>query len=112
MSRSPTAFEQRVYAALRRIPRGRVVTYKALALYVECGSCRAVGQALHRNPFAPEVPCHRVIASDLTVGGFQGQRSGQALESKLRLLKAEGVRFAGRRLAEPARVWNFHGDLF
>ena len=54
--RVPTVFEARVYEALRRIPRGQVTTYGRLAAALGCGSARAVGQALRRNPFAPEVP--------------------------------------------------------
>jgi len=75
------------------IPPGRVSTYGALALHIGCASPRAVGQALRRNPFAPEVPCHRVIASDLTPGGFAGQRHGLELDRKLAILAAEGVAF-------------------
>ncbi len=75
----PTDFESRVYRTISRIPRGRVSTYKIVAARLHCGSCQAVGQALRRNPFAPKVPCHRVIASDLTLGGFAGHRSGKRM---------------------------------
>ena len=102
-----TTFQQRVFTATRKIPRGRVTTYQLLADHIGCGSCRAVGQALKRNPDAPRVPCHRVIASDGTLGGFQGRRSGVALRRKARLLAAEGVRFRHGRLADPARLVRF-----
>ena len=103
-----TAFQKRVYAALGQVRRGRVTTYKFLAQHLGCSSCRAVGQALRRNPFAPVVPCHRVIASDLTLGGFAGETSGPALTRKRRLLAQEGVRFTDRgRLAAPRRVYAF-----
>ena len=93
-----------MYAALKRIPRGRVITYAALARRVGCRSPRAIGQALRANPFAPKVPCHRVIASDLTSGGFVGKTSGPELRRKLRLLAAEGVEFAHGRIADPQRA--------
>jgi methylated-DNA-[protein]-cysteine S-methyltransferase len=99
-----TAFQTRVYAALRGVPRGRVTTYRHLAQAVGCGSCRAVGQALRRNPCAPETPCHRVIASDATAGGYCGARTGPRLERKLRLLAEEGVLFVKGRLADTARI--------
>lgn len=99
-----TDFERRVYAALRRVPRGRVISYGALARAVGCNSPRAIGQALRRNPFAPDVPCHRVIAADGTLGGFQGKSAGPALLRKLALLSREGVRFKDGRLADPARL--------
>lgn len=97
-------FAARVYTALKGIPRGRVITYGALAARIGCGSPRAVGQALRANPLAPAVPCHRVIASDLSPGGFVGRTAGPQLRHKLRLLAAEGVLFRGGRLAEPGRA--------
>ncbi len=85
-------FRQAVFAALCRVPAGRVTTYGALARVVGCRCPRAVGQALRHNPFAPLVPCHRVVATDLSLGGFNGQRLGPELERKRALLAAEGVR--------------------
>jgi O-6-methylguanine DNA methyltransferase len=105
--RDVTDFQKKVYDATSRIPKGRVSTYALVAKAIRCGSARAVGQALRRNPFAPEVPCHRVIASDLSIGGFGGQTSGPRIRKKLGLLKREGVRFENGRLAEPARVYRF-----
>ncbi|NOX98187.1 MAG: MGMT family protein [Verrucomicrobia bacterium] len=90
-SREPTEFEQRVYAATRRIPKGCVTTYKKLAREIGCGSNQAVGQALKRNPFAPEVPCHRVVKTDRTLGGFHGQTQGKEITRKTRMLREEGV---------------------
>ena len=104
-----TVFQQRVYDAARRIPRGRVATYAELARAIGCRCPRAVGQALRRNPFAPEVPCHRVIATDLTPGGFNGQRQGPELVRKLALLATEGVEFGpDGRLCQPARLFQFY----
>jgi methylated-DNA-[protein]-cysteine S-methyltransferase len=91
--RPPTDFENRVYEAIRTIPEGRVATYGGLARHLGCGSAQAVGQALRRNPFAPTTPCHRVVAADGRLGGFQGERDGGPLAEKRRLLETEGVRF-------------------
>lgn len=78
------------------VPAGRVSTYAAIAKALS-SSPRAVGGALRNNPYAPEVPCHRVIASDGYVGGFKGDwekaPSGINQTMKLRLLKEEGVEF-------------------
>ncbi|MCX7847057.1 MAG: MGMT family protein [bacterium] len=98
------SFDERVYAVVRRVPAGYVTTYKLVAAAVGCGSARAVGQALRRNRRAPEVPCHRVIRSDLRVGGFCGEEVGEQVEMKLALLAAEGVVFEGGKLAERKRV--------
>lgn len=102
-----TEFQNRVYAATRKIPRGKVTTYKRLARAVRCGSSQAVGQALKVNPFAPEVPCHRVIRSDLTIGGFSGQLEGPRIEEKKALLSKEGVEFGGDRLSNPDDLYAF-----
>jgi len=104
--REPTDFERRVYAALCEVPAGRVTSYGALARRMGTGSARAVGQALRRNPFAPEVPCHRVIAADGMIGGYAGARGGAELRRKRSLLAAEGVEFDRRgNLLDPARWW-------
>ena len=87
-----TPFQSRVYAKLREVPRGKVTTYRDLAYALGCGSPRAVGQALRRNPDAPHTPCHRVVASDGSIGGFSGMRSGPEIAKKVRRLAAEGVR--------------------
>jgi methylated-DNA-[protein]-cysteine S-methyltransferase len=90
---SLTPFQQRVYAALREIPAGKVMTYAALGAKVGCRAPRAIGQALRRNPYAPEVPCHRVVRSDRALGGYQGRTRGEALARKRNLLESEGVTF-------------------
>ena len=102
-----TEFQKQVYDATKRIPRGKVTTYKHLARAVKCGSSQAVGQALKVNPFAPKVPCHRVIRTDLTIGGFSGQLRGPKIRQKKALLSKEGVRFEGDRLANPEDVYVF-----
>lgn len=98
-------FQARVYKTLQTVPRGRVTTYQWLAKRVGCGSARAIGQALRKNPFAPRVPCHRVIGSDLGPGGFQGQTGGAVLQEKIKLLRSEGVTFRSGVLAEPGALY-------
>lgn len=88
-----TAFQQRVYDEARKIPRGFAMTYGELARRIGCGCPRAVGQALRVNPFAPEVPCHRVVAGDGSLTGFGGKRDETALGRKRHLLVEEGVSF-------------------
>ena len=93
-SRTPTEFETRVYKLCKQIPKGKVSTYGAMARVLG-NAPRAVGQALRRNPFAPEVPCHRVIAASLDLGGFSGQWGPTTPNvcRKRELLATEGVRF-------------------
>ncbi len=86
-------FHQRVYALARQIPPGETLTYGELARQLgEPGAARAVGQALGHNPFAPVVPCHRVLAADGRSGGFSA--SG-GVSTKLRMLLTERARFNG-----------------
>lgn len=84
-----TDFQRRIYLELLNVPCGQTISYGELARRIGCRSAQAIGQALKRNPFAPDVPCHRVIASDGTLCGFHGQREGEMLERKRALLQAE-----------------------
>lgn len=88
-----TPFQALVFRTLQSVPEGSVTTYGRLAEAIGCPSAQAVGQALRRNPCAPRVPCHRVVAADATLGGFAGETNGVELERKRRLLEDEGVHF-------------------
>jgi len=70
---------------------GKITTYKDLANAIGCPSPRAIGQALKHNPFAPIVPCHRVVRSNGNVGGFCGKTSGKKIQEKIKLLQKEGI---------------------
>lgn len=84
-------FHQRVYEVTRAIAPGATLTYGEVAARIgEPGAARAVGQALGHNPFAPIVPCHRVLAAGSAAGGFSA-RGGVA--TKLRMLLIEGAVF-------------------
>lgn len=84
-----TPFQRRVYLALLDVPSGETITYGELAARIGCRNAQAVGQALKRNPFAPDVPCHRVIAADGSLGGYNGKRDGEQIEQKRCLLNKE-----------------------
>lgn len=92
-SRVPTDFEMAVYAVVRRIPVGKVATYGTVVRELARGTARAVGSALAKNPYAPEVPCHRVVRADGTMGGFHGETMGPRLAEKCEILMREGVQF-------------------
>lgn len=84
-------FHQRVYMVARAIAPGRTLTYGEVAAALgEPGAARAVGQALGHNPFAPIVPCHRVLAAGTRGGGFS---AAGGVDTKLRMLLIEGARF-------------------
>ena len=88
-----TSFQERVYAACSRVPRGKVTTYGEIARSLQTKAYRAVGNALHCNPYAPRVPCHRVVSSDGALGGF-----AYGAEAKIRLLRCEGVDVANNAI--------------
>ena len=84
-----TAFQEKVYAALRKVPAGKVITYAGLGRLVGSKAFRAVGMAMRCNPYAPDVPCHRVVCSDGSLGGFKGKTSGKEIDEKIALLASE-----------------------
>ena len=84
-----TKFQIKVWKYLKTIPKGKVKTYKQVALSIKSpNSARAVANACARNPYAPKIPCHRVIRSDGALGGYSG-RGG--IKEKRRLLRSEKV---------------------
>lgn len=86
-------FHRKVYAVARAIPPGEVLSYGEVARRLgEPGAARAVGQALGKNPFAPVVPCHRVLAAGGRAGGFSAEGG---TTTKLRMLEIERARFGG-----------------
>lgn len=87
------SFNEHCYSLLRKVPAGKVTTYKALAEAVGTKAYRAVGNAMNKNPYAPEVPCHRVIASDGALGGF-----ASGLTAKKKLLESEGIAFVNQKI--------------
>ena len=103
-----TEFQKRVFTALKKIPEGRVSTYRHLADYLSCNSAQAIGQALKMNPDAPAVPCHRIIKTDLSIGGYYGETSGEKISKKRLLLAEEGVGFDDEgKLIDSAKLYDF-----
>ena len=98
-----TVWERRILQKIKRIPRGKVTTYKFLAEAVNRPKAiRAVGNALKKNPCLIKVPCHRVVKLDGKIGGYcLGQKR------KLSLLKKEGVEFTAKN-----QVKNFKEILY
>jgi len=86
-----TKFQIKVWKNLMKIPKGKVKTYKEVAIAINIPkSARAVANACRKNPYAPKVPCHRVIKSDGNLGGYSGKGG---IKTKKKLLKSEGFFF-------------------
>lgn len=99
-------FNERVWEKMKRIPRGKVTTYKQLARALNTKAYRAVGNACKRNPYPPEVPCHRVVKTGGLIGGFGGKMKGKNVKRKIAMLKKEGVR------VKDGKVVDFDKKLF
>jgi methylated-DNA-[protein]-cysteine S-methyltransferase len=84
-----TKFQLKVWNYLKKIPRGKVKTYSEVAKAIgKPLAVRAVANAIGKNPLAPQIPCHRVIRSDGSLGGYSGKGG---IKAKRLLLKKEGV---------------------
>lgn len=82
-----TPFQKKVLLACLKIPKGKTKSYSWVAEKAGSpGSSRAVGSVMAKNPYAPDVPCHRVIAKDGSIGGYSG-----GIAKKRRILKQEGI---------------------
>ena len=88
MKLSGTDFQIKVWKALKKIKKGKVKTYKEVAIAInKPKAARAVANACGKNPYAPIIPCHRVIRADGDLGGYSGKGG---IKTKKSLLKKEG----------------------
>ena len=84
-----TKFQLKVWNYLRKIPRGKVKTYSEVAKSIgKPLAVRAVANAIGKNPYAPQIPCHRVIRSNGSLGGYSGKGG---VKTKRFLLQKEGI---------------------
>lgn len=92
------AFRQGALELTRKIPKGRITTYKQLAVALgKPMAFRAVGNALHSNPDLIKVPCYRVVKENGFLGGYK-----LGMQKKKALLESEGIKFKGNK------ILNFH----
>ena len=94
-----TKFENKVYELCKKVPKGKVTTYKEIGDKIGIKGYRAVGMALNRNPFAPKVPCHRVVGSDGFLVGF-----ASGLRKKAELLRKEGIGIKNNKIINFGKV--------
>jgi len=98
----PTSFQKKVWQLCKRIPKGKVTTYKLIAKALgKPRAFRAVGNALNKNPYLGKIPCHRVVKSNGKVGEFV-----KGKKKKIELLKKEGLGF------KKDKIIGFKKDLF
>ena len=91
-----TRFQSDCYEALKKVPKGKVITYAGLARMIGRPKAhRAVGSAMNKNPYAPHVPCHRVVKSNGDLGGFATD-----IEVKIKRLQEEGVMVSDNKIVD------------
>ena len=89
MNLKGTEFQLKVWNYLKKIPKGKVKSYKDVAKAIgKPLAVRAVANAIGKNPYPPKIPCHRVIRSDGSLGGYSGKGG---IQQKRLLLKSEKV---------------------
>ena len=91
-----TKFQQTVWNGIANIPKGKILTYQELAIEIgHPNSFRAVASACAKNPYVPEIPCHRVIRKDGTLGGYSGEGG---IKRKKMMLQKEGHKFIKHKI--------------
>ncbi len=92
-------FNEKVWQLCRKVPKGKVITYKEIAGAMKTKAYRAVGNALNKNPHSPVVPCHRVVGSDGSLVGF-----AHGLKTKEKLLRKEGIKTRNGKIVDFEKV--------
>ena len=90
-----TEFESKIYELCKKVPKGKVTTYKEIGKKMGIKGYRAVGMALNKNPFAPKIPCHRVVGSDGNLVGF-----ASGLKKKAEILRKEGINVKNNKIVD------------
>ena len=88
-------FNKRCYQKLALIPKGMISTYAEIAKSLDSNAYRAVGNAMAKNPHPVAVPCHRIIKSDGTLGGY-----ALGISKKIQLLKKEGIKIKNNKVVD------------
>ncbi len=93
------SFNETVWQFCKKVPKGKVTTYKEIAAAMKTKAYRAVGNALNKNPYSPVVPCHRVVGCNGDLVGF-----AHGLKAKARLLRKEGIKIKNNRILNFKKV--------
>jgi len=97
-------FNEKCYAVLKKVPKGKVTTYGELAKAVGSPkAARAVGNAMNKNPYAPKVPCHRVVGSDGSMTGF-----ASGIKDKIKMLEEEGIKVENEKINLEKYLYKFN----
>lgn len=103
---SKKSFSEKCYALLKRVPKGKVTTYKSLGQALNTKAYRAVGNAMKKNKNPNTIPCFKIINSDGSLGGYMGP-DPKNLKKKIKLLKAEGVEIKNNKIDLDKYLYKF-----
>lgn len=98
-ARNPLTFSEKVWRLCKKVPKGKVTTYKEIAAAMKTKAYRAAGNALNRNPYSRAVPCHRVVGSKGDLVGF-----ARGLRRKAQLLRKEGIKIENGKIKDFKKV--------
>ena len=96
-------FYEKVYEICKKIPEGKVSSYKEVARALNSKAYRAVGQALSCNPYS-DVSCYRIVSSSGKLTGFYGEKNKKALDKKAKLLRKEGIKVENNKVVDFEKV--------
>ena len=97
------SFNEKCYSVILKVPKGKVTTYKEIARKLNSKAYRAVGNAMNKNPYAPRVPCHRVVKSNGEIGGF-----ASGVKKKIEILKKEGIEIKNNKIDLKKYLFKFN----
>ncbi len=97
------SFNGRCYQLLKKVPRGKVTTYGAIARVLKSKAYRAVGNAMNKNPDAPKFPCHRVVKNNGEIGGF-----ASSTKNKIKMLRREGIEIINEKIDLGKYLYRFN----
>src|SRR3989344_9154126 len=103
---SQASLSSSCYSLLQQIPKGKVTTYKSLALALNTKAYRAIGQIMKRNPNPDLVPCYKVLKSDGSLGGYLGS-SQENIKKKIQLLKRDGIEINNNKIDLDKYLFDF-----
>ncbi|MEM5877971.1 MAG: MGMT family protein [Candidatus Aenigmatarchaeota archaeon] len=95
-------FKEKVWLLIKKVPKGKVTTYKQIASLLNTKAYRAVGTACNKNPYK-DVPCHRVVNSNGNIGGY-----ARGKNEKIKLLEKEGIKIINERVDLKKYLYKFN----
>ena len=101
-----TKLSESCYSLLKKIPKGKVITYKELAIALNTKAYRAIGQILKKNKNPETIPCYKVIKTDGNIGGYCGS-SQKNINKKIKLLKKDGIKIENNKINLDKYLYKF-----